>query len=244
MATIELYSFEACPYAQRTRMTLLEKGLDFSLIEIDLFDKPAWFASVSPYGKVPVLRHGGATLYESEIINQYLDEVFPEPALLPRTAVLRAHARIWMDYCDTRFLPAAHRLMSEADNPAKRASNAGKLSEVLRFIENEGLRKQGSGPYFFGDTLSLVDLQFSPFFERFGTYEQVGGAIWPADCTRLRTWFEAMQARDSYRATAHPVEYHLEARREMRARIAESRGTGPKLPILKVPSIGGSGAGA
>ncbi|MEO8443740.1 MAG: glutathione S-transferase family protein [Gammaproteobacteria bacterium] len=233
MTTIELYSFEACPYAQRTRMTLLEKGLDFVLTEIDLFNRPAWFSDISPYGKVPVLRHGGATIHESAIINQYLDEVFPEPPLLPASAAQRAQARIWMDYCETRFLVATHKLMSEAGDATKRAANAEKLAEVLRFIEQEGLAKPGSGPYFFGEHISLADIQFAPFFERFGTYEEIGGASWPADCPRLRRWFEALQERASYRATAKPLAYHLEARRQVQARFAESRrttvaGSGPQ----------------
>jgi len=223
MSGIELYSFEGCPYAQRSRMTLLEKGLPFVLTEIDLFNRPEWFRDVSPYGKVPVLRHDGATIYESAIINQYLDEAFPSPPLLPETPALRAQARIWMDYCETRFLVATHKLMSEAADPARRADNDARLTGVLRFIEHEGLRKLGTGPYFFGTRVSLVDPQFSPFFERFGTYEQLGGATWPTDCTRLREWFEAMQGRASYLATARPVEFHLEARRQMQLRIAESR---------------------
>ena len=145
------------------------------------------------------------------------------PPLLPATPALRAQARIWMDYCDTRFLVATHKLMSGAGDTARRADNIGKLTEVLRFIEHEGLRKVGDGPYFFGKQVSLPDLQFSPFFERFGTYEQLVGATWPADRTRLRAWFEAMQGRASYLATARPVEYHLEARQQMQLRIAESR---------------------
>jgi glutathione S-transferase len=233
MSTIELYSFEGCPYAQRSRMALLEKGLAFGLTEIDLFNRPAWFREISPYGKVPVLRHAGATVYESAIINQYLDEAFPLPPLLPATPALRAQARIWMDYCETRFLVATHKLMSEAGDMTRRADNIARLSEVLRFIEHEGLRKLSDGPYFFGERVSLADLQFAPFFERFGTYEQLGGATWPGDCTRLRAWFEAMQARASYQATARPLEYHLEARRQMQLRIAESRraaAAGPGTP--------------
>lgn len=223
MARLELFSFEGCPYAQRTRMTLLEKGVPFELVEIDLFERPAWFRDVSPYGKVPVLRHGDGLVYESAIINQYLDEVFPAPPLMPATPLGRAQARIWMDYCETRYLPATHKLMTEAKDPARRAENVAKLAEVLRFIEFEGLRRLGDGPYFFGAAVSLVDLQFSPFFERFGTYERLGGAEWPADCTRLRAWFEAMQARPSYQATAHTVDYHIAARTKMLERIAASR---------------------
>lgn len=220
MATLELYSFAACPYAQRAHITLLEKKLDFSVIEIDLFNRPAWFTAISPYGKVPVLRHADVTVHESSIINQYLDEAFPEPALMPATPALRAQARIWMDYCETRFLPAVHKLMSEADDMDKRSANNDKLSEVMRHIENEGLRKTGPGPWFFGSGFSLVDIQFAPFMERFDMYVQLAGAVLPADCGRIRDWQAAMQARPAIAATAHNTGYHIEARRQMLARIA------------------------
>lgn len=219
MATIELYSFAACPYAQRTHITLLEKQLDFAIIEIDLFNRPAWFSTISPYGKVPVLRHAGVTVHESSIINQYLDEAFPQPALMPGSPALRAQARIWMDYCETRFLPAVHKLMSEAADADKRAANNEKLSEVLRHIEHEGLRKTGPGPWFFGPQFSLADIQFAPFLERFDMYVRLAGASLPADCTRLHDWHAALQERPSVRATAHDTDYHIEARRQMLARI-------------------------
>jgi glutathione S-transferase len=220
LATIELYSFAACPYAQRTHITLLEKQLDFAIIEIDLFNRPAWFTTISPYGKVPVLRHAGVTVHESSIINQYLDEAFPQPALMPGSPALRAQARIWMDYCETRFLPAVHKLMSEADDADKRAANNEKLSEVLRHIEHEGLRRTGAGPWFFGLQFSLVDIQFAPFLERFDMYVRLAGATVPADCTRLHAWLAALQKRPSVHATAHDTNYHIEARRQMLARIA------------------------
>lgn len=223
MSKVELFSFTSCPYAQRTRMALIEKGIEFELTEIDLFNRPAWFKDVSPYGKVPVLRHAGEVIYESAIINQYLDEVFPEPPLMPATPIGRARARIWMDYCETRFLTTTHKLMAESEDPKRRAENLAKLAEVLNFIEHEGLRKLGDGPYWLGAEVSLVDLQFSPFFERFGTYEELAGARWPADCPRLTEWFAAMRERESYRLTAKPTAEHIAARREMFARIAERR---------------------
>lgn len=223
MPSLELYSYEACPFAQRTRMALIEKGLDCRLTEIDLDDRPDWFREVSPYGKVPCLRHDGETIYESAIINQYLDEAFPEPPLMPPDPVGRAKARIWMDYCETRFLPSTHRLMSDREDESKRQANRAALAEVLRFIEHEGLRRLGGGPYFFGEHFTLVDLQYAPFFERFGTYEHLGGAEWPEDCTRLRAWFEAVSRRESYRGTARPLEFHLEARRAMLERLARRR---------------------
>lgn len=223
MSGVHLYSFEGCPYAQRTRMALLEKGVEFELHEIDLFNRPEWFREISPYGKVPALRHDGTTVYESAIINQYLDEVFPEPPLMPATPALRAQARIWMDYCETRFLRATHKLMSEAEDGDKRAANNGQLTEVLRFIEHEGLARLDSRPWFLGNRLTLVDLQFAPFFERFGTYQKLAGATWPADCVRLAAWFAAVQERPSYQATAHDLEYHLKARQQLQERLAAAR---------------------
>ena len=62
---IEIISSKSCPFAQRSRMVLLEKGIDFVFTEIDLNDKPDWFLKVSPYGKVPVIRHDGAVIWES-----------------------------------------------------------------------------------------------------------------------------------------------------------------------------------
>lgn len=223
MSAIQLYSFAACPYAQRAHIALLEKQLDFELIEIDLFNRPEWFAAISPYGKVPVLRHAGVTVHESSIINQYLDEAFPRPALMPEAPALRAQARIWMDYCETRFLPAAHKLMSEAGDPEQRAANVEKLSEVLRHIEHAGLRISGSGPWFLGQQFSLTDIQFAPFLERFDMYVQLAGAVLPEDCSRLHDWMTALQKRPSVAATAHKTGYHIEARRQMLERIAAKR---------------------
>lgn len=222
MAKVELFSFEACPYAQRSRMVLIEKGVDFELIEVDIHNRPAWFKDVSPYGKVPVLRNDGRVVYESAIINEYLDEVFPTPPLMPADPYGRAQARIWMDYCETRFLPAAFRVMAEREQPAKHAANLAKLTEVLRFMEHEGMRKLGAGPCWLGAQPSLVDFQFLPFFERFAVYEELAGVKWPDDCTRLRDWYALMGERRSFRETRHTLDYHLEQQKKLAALRAAS----------------------
>ena len=84
MGTVEIFSAEVCPYAHRTRLVLMQKGVDFSLTEIDLSNKPEWFTEVSPYGKVPSIRHDGRIIYESSIINEYLDAVERLNNLLPK----------------------------------------------------------------------------------------------------------------------------------------------------------------
>jgi glutathione S-transferase len=220
---IKLYSYDACPFAQRTRMVLAEKNIDFDLLEVDVHNKPANWQEISPYGKVPVLRHGDTSVYESTIVNEYLDEVFPEPPLMPDGAAARAQARIWMDYCETRFRPLTTALVWEREDPKKLASNIEKLTEVLHFIEHAGLRKLSDGPYWFGQQVSLVDFQYLPFFERFVLYKHLTGFDWPADCSRLRAWFNTMSKSDSVRPTLRSLEFHLEKHQQLEAAIAARR---------------------
>ena len=108
MSDIKIYSFDKCPYAQRSRMALIEKQLAFELIEIDVYNKPDWFLEISPYGKVPVLVDGGKTIYESAIINEYLEEKYPEVPLMPKDYFERARARIWIDYGSNYYLSLIH----------------------------------------------------------------------------------------------------------------------------------------
>jgi len=226
MSEVELYSYAACPFAQRTRMVLGEKGIDFTLTEIDVYNKPEGWEKISPYGKVPCLIHNGGTIYESTIINEYLDEEFPEPPLLPAGVLARAQARIWIHYCENKFLPAAHNLMRERDDEEKRHDNLGKIYDILHFMEYEGMRKLGDGPYWFGDEPTLVDFQFLPFFERFCVYEELAGLEWPKDCSRLKEWFAAMSQRKSVSPTMRPLDYHLEQRRKRAEQTSRTVRTG------------------
>lgn len=209
MRNVELFSYEACPYAQRTRMALLEKGIPFSLTEVDLYNKPDWFKALSPYGKVPLLRDGDALIYESHIINEYLEDAFPERPLLPADPAARARARIWIDYCDSLLMPALHALIADRRNPEKQIKNRQVVRDRLLFLEHEGLRKLSEGPYWLGAELSLVDLQFTPFFERFPCYVELWEAPLPAECYRLLAWIDLMRTRDSHQRTAQTHEFHM-----------------------------------
>jgi glutathione S-transferase len=72
-------------------MVLHEKGIDFEVHEVDLSNKSEDFLSVSPYGKVPVLSVNGTSLYESNIVNEYLEEVYDSPRLMPENPEEREH---------------------------------------------------------------------------------------------------------------------------------------------------------
>jgi len=78
-----LYSGTTCPFSHRCRFVLFEKGMDFEIRDVDLFNKPEDISVMNPYGQVPILVERDLILYESNIINEYIDERFPHPQLMP-----------------------------------------------------------------------------------------------------------------------------------------------------------------
>ena len=89
-----LYSGTTDPFSQRCRIVLHEKGMDFQIIDVDLDHKPEDLAVMNPYNQVPVLVERDLVLHESNIINEYIDERFPHPQLMPADPVMRARARL------------------------------------------------------------------------------------------------------------------------------------------------------
>jgi glutathione S-transferase len=92
---ITLYNAARCPYAARARIVLAEKDIEFETVEIDLSDRPAWLYEKNPAGRVPVIEEdGGDPLPESAVIMEFLEERYPEPALLPQDPADRAAVRL------------------------------------------------------------------------------------------------------------------------------------------------------
>jgi len=197
---IELISSNTCPFAQRTRMVLMAKALAFAFTEIDLDAKPDWFLKISPYAKVPVLLHQGAVLYESSVINEYIEEVFPDPALMPATPVARAQARIWIDFANARMVPHVYKMMLRQDREGQE-QHRERLTEAVLMMEHEALRKLSSGPFWFGERPGLVDYTFFPHVQRFVVLEHYRDFRLPAECERLQRWIEAMHALPEVQAT-------------------------------------------
>ncbi|MFW9260707.1 glutathione S-transferase family protein [Nostoc sp. CALU 546] len=210
MAEIKIYSAVVCPYAHRSRLVLQEKGIEFDLIEINLQNKPEGFTDISPYGKVPALVHNNHRVWESAVINEYLNEVFPNPPLLPSSSIAKAQARIWIDFANTRFVPAFSTLLRSPDIQQQEAAKQ-ELYKHLEFIENEAFGKlSGDGPYWFGESVSLVDFTFYPWFERWAALKHHRGFALPEEFTRLRQWKKALKQRDSVVAIANSKEFYIE----------------------------------
>jgi glutathione S-transferase len=210
MAKITLFSARACPFAHRTRLVLAQKKVDFEVVEIDLQNKPASFLRVSGYGKVPAIEHDGHHIWESAVVNEYLEEVFPEPALLPADHAKRAVARIWVDWANTRFVPAFGAVL-RAQSPSDQVSAHRNLSEHLARFEREGLGEfSGHGPFFFGDQPTLVDFTLYPWFERWPALEHYRAASIPQEYERVARWKRELAKLDAVRAESNVTSYYVE----------------------------------
>jgi glutathione S-transferase len=207
---MELAVFDDCPFCYRCLLVLLEKKTPFKLLRIERSKKKESARLLSPYERVPVLWHDGRPVYESSIINEYLEEVLPGPSLLPQDAGQRALARFWIDFCNTRFMPTYFNLLKERD-PAQRAPFKQALAGHLQFIESVGLAKVSvTEPYWIGSDMSLADAAFYPFFEYFVSVEVYRGVPLPNDLEQVVTWLGAMRARDSVKQLMRSREYHIE----------------------------------
>ncbi|AOE50773.1 glutathione S-transferase family protein [Kangiella sediminilitoris] len=162
MASLEqpiLISFKLCPFVQRSVITLLHKKIDFTIEYINLRKKPDWFLEISPLGKVPLLRVKEHVLFESAVINEYLDETHGE-RMLPEDPLARAEHRAWIEF-STSLFNAQHQLTQ-----ARREETYYKIEEDLTKKLAPLERKIGDQGFFEGDSFSLVDSAFAPFLMR------------------------------------------------------------------------------
>lgn len=194
---VRLYNTQACPYARRTRIVLHEKGVAFETREVDLSDKGEEFLSASPTGKVPVVVADGESLYESNVINQFLDETIPEPPLLPRDPKERAQARVWMAAADADFFPAVF----VASVGRERGFSEERVSEARRRLEDvlSRLEERLTGREHLAGGFSLADVAYAGTFPRLREME-AAGEVSLEDRPNVAAWMGRIEARESYRA--------------------------------------------
>ena len=158
------------------------------MIEVNLKNKPEDLVRQNPYGKVPVLVDGDGVIYESAIINEYLDEKFPEMRLLPNDFLLRSKVRIWVDFMNTRVHPAASDLQHD-----RNLDNAGeKMKQHLTALDKE----LAGNKFLVGDNYSLADITFIPFYTRRERYK-TGFDDYP----NVKRWAESLVARPQVKET-------------------------------------------
>lgn len=194
---IKLYDFTSSPNCQRVKVVLAEKSLPYDIIPVDLRkqeQKKPEFLKLNPYGKVPVLIDDSTVLYESCIINEYLNEKYPSPPLLPADFGRRAKARILTDYGLAHLDGAYQKLRLELMKPAAEQNREvvddakNGLRKLLRHLEDE-LDDQ---PYLVGD-FSLADAALIPRFIRLEGF----GVLPDSSLPRLGQYLQRMKARSS-----------------------------------------------
>ncbi|MBL4905820.1 MAG: glutathione S-transferase family protein [Sneathiella sp.] len=165
---LTLISHILCPYAQRVSISLMEKGMEFTRINVDLSDKPQWFRTLSPLGKVPLLKvktmDQETILFESSVILEYLEETGPI-SLYSKDPLQRAQERSWIAFGSAVLNDIAGFYSAKSDDLLEIKRND--LRE--KFARLEEVLSHSS--WFSGDHFTLVDAIFAPVFRYFDVLE-------------------------------------------------------------------------
>lgn len=191
MPDIELISTLTCPFVQRSVIVLHEKDIPFKRTNIDLSDKPDWFESLSPMGKVPILCIDDKVLFESAVICEYLDDITP-PSLHPSDPYAKALNKAWIEFASEILVLSYRALMS--DDRLRVENDLATLSKRLDYLEEN----IPSEPFFNGADFSIADAAYAPFLLRcFTILEPVLDNTLLKQCPRVQNWMAQVLARPS-----------------------------------------------
>lgn len=186
----KLYTSRICPFAHRVRLVLREKEIGYETIEIDLKAMPDWYRALSPNQKVPLWQlDDGQLVWESAIINEFLEDAYPTPALLPESPLSRARVRLATEEAGNTLLPAFYGV-------ARNGEPVSRLEQALDALESRDFL---GGPWWVGPDLSLADLNIYPWFERLPL---TGLGLDPGRWPRLAAWQALLAKRPAVRAEA------------------------------------------
>jgi RNA polymerase-associated protein len=185
---MRLYSGTADPYSHRCRIVLFEKGMDFEVIDVDLMNKSEDVAAINPYGKVPVLVERDLVLYEANIINEYIDERFPHPQLMPPDPVMRGRARLFLHRFEQELYSQVevieHGMPKAADKA--RAIIRDNLTQLAQILANQ--------KFLLGDEYSMLDVAIAPLLWRLDHY----GIQMGKDAAPLMKYAERLFSRQGF----------------------------------------------
>ncbi len=191
----KLVSFKLCPFVQKAVIVLRQKKIDFDIEYIDLADPPDWFLRISPYGKVPLLLMNEDVIFESSVINEFLDEAFPN-RLHPADLIERAKNRSWIEFsgsCTTNSfkLGIAETEESFGDILGDLNSQFDQLEKIMQ-----------AQPYFNGSSFSMVDASFAPLFHRLDCMAALGPTMfYPERHPKINCWKDTLLQEDAVRSS-------------------------------------------
>ncbi|MDA8747731.1 glutathione S-transferase family protein [Litoreibacter sp.] len=186
---LQLVSHHLCPYVQRAAIALVEKGVDFDRIDIDLSNKPDWFLAISPLGKTPVLCVDSETIFESSVILEYLEETQPNQ-LLPKDPIARAQHRSWIEFGSSILNDIA---------ALYNAANAQEFEQKVQILSNKFIRlnSEVAGEFFAPDGFGLVDAVFGPVFRYFDVLDEIADFGIMAQAPNVVMWRASVAKRPS-----------------------------------------------
>ena len=203
MSMIKLYTFPPSTNSRKVRIALLEKGLEFERVNVDLSkreQKNPEYLKIHPFGQIPALDDEGFVIYDSTVINEYLEDEYPYPSLMPSDSEGRARARLMEDFRDTHFNPYFVHLLQETRKPEgerdeQRIQNAkAEITKGLDRIESELQdREYLAGPFSLADVAFMSNLEL---LDRFSI---------PVDGNKYKktvAWIDRLKARPSFAASA------------------------------------------
>ncbi len=196
-----LYSGTTCPFSQRCRFVLFEKGMDFEIRDVDLYNKPEDIAIMNPYGQVPILVERDLILYESNIINEYIDERFPHPQLMPADPVMRARARLFLFNFERELFIHVQQLERRDHN-----KDTGKMMDRARQQIRDRLTQLTpifvKNKFMLGDEFSMLDVAMAPLLWRLDHY----AIEMPKTAAPLMKYAERIFSRPAYIEALTPSE--------------------------------------
>ncbi len=179
---IKVVSSTICPFVQRVTALLEQKKIPYDIEYISLLDKPDWFLRMSPNAQVPILiTESGAVLFESDAIVEYLEEAYP--ALRSSVdAETRALDRAWSYLATKNYLVQCSAQRSQDEQTL--VDRTEKLGEAFATIEGE----LGTGVYFRGSDIGMVDIAWLPLLHRSALIERHTGYDFLAGYPRVKKW--------------------------------------------------------
>jgi glutathione S-transferase len=183
----KLTSFKTCPFVQRAVITLKHKNIDYDINYIDLADPPDWFLEKSPLKKVPMLQIGDEVLFESAVINEYLDEI-TGAELQPADPLARAKNRAWIEFA-SNMLGNLYMMKMSKDEERYNRYRATLVEQMHRLERNFG-----DGPWFNGEKFSLADTAFAPLFRQDCVAGNRLSVIDPASMPKIKAWADRLLA--------------------------------------------------
>lgn len=208
---MKFYQFPVSHYSSKVHIVLLEKGLAFEAPVLTWADlKSPEFLAMNPLGKVPFLQDGDFGIGESEVIVEYLEERYPDPAMLPATVEARARSRWLSRFHDLYLGPQLSTLyFALSDGRAGQPSFAvevDRLHELIAMLESQ----IAPSPYFLGHQFTLADASFAVSYLYIGMLSAAHGKPVARDAMpRLAAWFDAVRVRPSVSAVLAATEAAL-----------------------------------